>query len=47
MRIKLEFEPRDLWIGIYWRYDHAYYNMRHLFICLIPCLPIHITWVTH
>lgn len=37
LMIKLIWEPRDLWVGVYW--DHADGALR-LYICLIPCLPI-------
>lgn len=49
-RIKLEFNPQDLWIGAYWdnRVLGVWYNGMslgtfHLWVCLIPMLPIHIT----
>lgn len=47
MTIKFEFEPRDLWIGVYW--DTHYQcvgevcGIINIWICLIPCFPIHIT----
>lgn len=43
MKITIEFEKHDLWIGLYWRYDEQY-RLGHIYICLLPCLPIHITW---
>ena len=43
MKITVEFKIEDFWIGAYWRYD-ASYRMCHLWVCLIPCVPIHITW---
>ena len=43
MKISLEFKLEDLWIGAYWRYDGVY-MLQHLWICFIPCFPIHITW---
>jgi hypothetical protein len=49
--ITLEWKPQDLWIGIYFtkkfpdkteKYEYRF----HLWICIIPCIPIHITcWV--
>lgn len=49
-RIRLLWEPRDLWVGVYWDrplpLDIGYgFKLRTLFIyvCLVPCLPIKIT----
>ena len=42
LRARLEFQPRDLWVGLYWtrmRYFHVY-------ICLVPMLPLHLTFGT-
>ncbi len=41
--INIEFKLQDMWVGAYWRYDTAY-QLTHLWICILPCLPIHITW---
>ena len=43
MKISLEFKLEDLWVGIYWRRDKHYW-LNHIWICLIPCFPIHISW---
>src|SRR3990172_9657896 len=37
MKIRLEFKPRDLWIG-------AFLEKEHLWICAVPCFPIHFDW---
>ena len=37
MRVRVEFVPRDLWVGAYWKPGH-------LWLCLLPCLPIHLDW---
>lgn len=34
MRVRLEFKLQDLWVGAYWRPGH-------LWVCLLPCLPLH------
>lgn len=34
-KIRIEFKPQDLWIGIYWKWPHVW-------ICIIPMLPIHL-----
>ena len=43
MKISLEYEPHDVWIGVYWRYAPAYL-LWHIYVCLIPCFPIHISF---
>lgn len=45
MRIRVRFEPRDLWIGAFfkhYRWHDRWRAMKRLvvFICLVPCLPI-------
>lgn len=48
MIVKFIFEKRDLWIGIFWDYKPEWDEKRflgkylHIWICLIPCFPIHI-----
>lgn len=41
MHMKIYFEPRDLWVGIYWTRDGT---IMRLYICLLPMLPIRISW---
>ncbi len=41
MNIKLEFKAQDLWIGAYWDYIN---EDTHLWVCLLPCLPVHLSW---
>lgn len=36
-RTKLLFEPRDIWIGIYWK---RYPKAIQMYVCLFPMLPI-------
>jgi hypothetical protein len=40
--VRIEFKPRDLWIGAYWK---RLGNTLDLWVCLLPCLPIHFCWV--
>lgn len=49
MGVQLKFEPRDIWIGVYW--DRPMVSILssarpkvHLYICLIPMWPLHIWW---
>ena len=49
MDIRIKYEPRDMWIGLYWErdwfggYDIDAYERLRIFICLIPLFPIIIT----
>lgn len=53
MKIKLELKWQNLWIGAYWekktdvvypKYDYmpTIKKTWHIWICVVPCLPIHI-----
>jgi hypothetical protein len=35
--VRLKFEPRDLWIGLYWTRDERGLSF---YVCLLPMLPI-------
>ena len=42
--IGLECKLRDLWVGAYWEtIDTMISSSFHLWICIVPCLPVHIT----
>lgn len=50
----LEFKPRDLWIGAYWkRGSHVSAEIEveefDCWVCVIPCVPLHlaIRWITN
>lgn len=49
MKVKLEFNPSDLWIGCYFKRhlkfisDVHYHTNLHVWITLVPMFPIHIT----
>ncbi len=52
VRIRLEFKLVDFWVGAYWSTEHLdrlpptmadmERKVSHLWICLLPCLPIHV-----
>jgi hypothetical protein len=44
MKIRIEFKLQDMWIGVYWQKKYA---CLHIWICLVPCFPIHIIKVDH
>jgi hypothetical protein len=43
--VTLEFEPHDLWVGLYFRGSQPSLDWDitrlHLYFCVIPLLPIH------
>lgn len=39
--VYVKFEPRDLWIGVYW--NKPIWGLE-IYICIIPCLPIKLMW---
>jgi len=40
-RIRIQFEPRDIWIGVYWTKEQTGRGrLLTLYICLVPMLPI-------
>jgi hypothetical protein len=52
VNIELKFEPRDLWVGLFWdrRSAGLWQPMRteystHFYVCVIPTLVVHV-WFT-
>jgi hypothetical protein len=43
-RVGFEFKLQDLWIGAFWKRSG---NCVDLWICFLPCLPLHISWWWH
>lgn len=51
MKIRLEFKIEDMWVGLFWRRKRWHGDPQSggpciqtdVWICLVPCLPIHIT----
>jgi hypothetical protein len=39
MKLRLEWKLADCWIGAFWKREQDGF---HLWICLVPCLPLHI-----
>ena len=37
----LEFKIHDLWVGAFWKQDGRCIDV---WLCLVPTLPIHISW---
>ncbi len=46
LKAQFQFEPRDLWVGLFWRVfrdmPEPYYTL-HLYICIVPAIPLHVT----
>lgn len=55
-RCCVELEPRDLWVGVFWDRRQRWRTLPygrvqrqstvHLYLCLLPCLPLHLAWAT-
>ena len=49
-RVSLLLEPRDAWIGVHWDWKTGVYGdpepmitrELHIYLCLLPCLPVHV-----
>lgn len=45
--VRLEWKLEDLWIGVFWRRGkRGKASLFDVWVCLLPCLPIHISWWT-
>jgi hypothetical protein len=47
--VQWKFEPRDLWIGVYWTKTVTdmgpnLYVEWDVYICWVPTLPLHVRW---
>lgn len=43
-RWQFEFKPQDLWVGAFWK---RIGNCVDLWVCLLPCVPLHVSWWWH
>ena len=43
---QFQWEPRDLWIGVFWRrlneMPEPFFTI-HIYICILPLIPFHLT----
>jgi hypothetical protein len=58
MRVRLEFKLQDSWVGVYWKKTGPFLiwwekrgrfmsaRILHVWICLVPWFPIHVTTYT-
>lgn len=48
-RAKFELKIQDMWIGLFWKHGHITTDdgpqrmWTDVWICLIPCIPLHLT----
>lgn len=46
--LHIKFEPRDLWIGVFWDTYHSEHvgglHLLDVYVCIVPMLPIRLTW---
>lgn len=47
--VRVSFEPRDIWFGLYWDVIEIGPVCRdlYLYVCLIPLLPLLFAWPLH
>lgn len=46
VRVSLEREPRDVWWGVYWDKEaRALHSVCHVYLCIVPMLPIHLQFL--
>lgn len=38
---QLEWKMQDMWIGAFWKRTG---NCVDLWVCLLPCVPLHLSW---
>ena len=52
VKVNLQFEIRDFWVGVFWRVSVLPYRpwveprrfrLFHLYVCLVPMVPLHVT----
>lgn len=45
--VRMLWEPRDLWVGAYWRMD-GWGVVRELtiYLCILPCVSLKMVWRT-
>lgn len=42
VHVSLLFEPRDVWVGLYWDVQTAGNGALLVYVCLVPCVPVRI-----
>jgi hypothetical protein len=49
---KLKFEPRDIWIGLYWNFKNdghkfgKWWRYLDIYICIVPTIPLQLHFET-
>jgi len=50
MKARVEFKLQDFWVGVFWKTSPMPprgWSKVDLWICFVPCLPIHFEWERH
>lgn len=51
LTVRIEWKGADLWVGAFWRRDWvpplAGHTVLEIWICLVPCVPLHVAWRSH
>ena len=52
-RLSIEFTLQDMWLGVFWCWKTAYQGTAgikvrelHVYVCILPCVPIHVIVTT-
>jgi hypothetical protein len=38
IKVRIKFEKRDIWIGVYW--DYVSLVRLDFYVCVVPCFPV-------
>lgn len=46
LELRVRWEPRDLWVGVFWDRDRLPFGgwILDVYLCVVPTLPLHVRW---